>query len=170
MRSLPLTAVVILVAVSAQGSVAAAPAPADPYAALALYDGHWRVTAGAGGKVVDLVNHCARTGLFYACEQVVGGKPVALVVFIPKGESAGGQAYRTQALDAEGAVSHPWYDMTIKGDDWTYAHDGVRDGKPLHERTLNHFTGAGHIHFDVQSSPDGVVWTSQMSGDEERAQ
>jgi hypothetical protein len=146
----------------------AAPAPADPYAPLALYAGHWRLTTAGEAQTVDLVNHCARTGLFFACEQVVDGKPVALVVFLPTTRGEKGQAYRTQALDADGAAVHPWYDLTIDGDDWTYAHKGEKDGKPLFQRTLNHFTGADHFAFTVQTSPDGAIWTNVTSGQEER--
>jgi hypothetical protein len=42
-----------------------------------------------------LVNHCAKTGVFFACEQVVDGKTADLVVFLPRGATGGTQHYRT---------------------------------------------------------------------------
>jgi hypothetical protein len=163
-----LTLIVSALSVIAARGAAAASAPADPYAPLALYGGHWRLAAAGQAKATDLVNHCARTGLFFACEQVVEGKSVALIVFLPTDRGDKGQNYRTQALDADGAAAHPWYDLTIDGDDWTYAHKGEKGGKPLFQRTLNHFTGADHIAFSVQTSPDGLAWTTVTSGQEER--
>ena len=144
---------------------AAAPAlaaPVDAYAPLMRLQGRWSVTSGAG-KTITLENRCAQTGLFLACEQVVDGTPAALVVFLPRGETKDGIIYRTQALRADGATPGPWYGLTIKGDDWIYAPiDKARD------RTLNHFSGADHIHFETQTSSDGVTWTTQTSGDEVR--
>ena len=155
--------IVLLAAFAAWPALAA---PDDPYAPLKLYAGQWRVTP-KGGAAARVDNHCARTGVFFACEQIVDGKPADLVVFIPKGHTAKGQAYRTQALDADGATAHPWSDLTIDGDNWVYSNEKADEGQPLHRRTLNRFTGPDHIHFDVQSSTDGLTWTTQASGDEQ---
>jgi hypothetical protein len=56
----------------------------DPYAPLALYDGKWDSTTTIGEKEsVRIENHCARTGLFFVCEQMLNGKTGSLVVFLP---------------------------------------------------------------------------------------
>jgi len=59
------------------GSAAAHTAP-DPYAALQVYDGVWRVRSGPDGAPQRTENHCARTGMFFRCEQMVGGSTVVL--------------------------------------------------------------------------------------------
>jgi hypothetical protein len=56
--------------------------PDSVYTPLWNYNGTWKVALQ--GKSPDvLINHCTRTGLFFACEQNVNGNPGALVVFIP---------------------------------------------------------------------------------------
>lgn len=158
------------------GIVVCAPAPAraatvaadDPYAPLKLYQGVWTVVS-SDGKITRLDNHCARTGLFFACEQGVNGKPAALVVFLPQGKTVEGQTYRTQALTADAGPPHPWYHLTVDGDHWVYAASAGGDKThPLRERTLNQFSGPDRIHFDVQTSKDGQTWVTTLSGDERR--
>jgi hypothetical protein len=138
----------------------------DPYAPLKLYEGRWSVVSDQDGKTTAVENHCARTGLFFACEQVVNGKSAALIVFLPHGRTADGQTYRTQTLTAEAGAPRPWFTLTIDGERWTYA--AVADGKPARQRTLNQFSGPDRIHFDVQNSKDGKTWTTKMSGEERR--
>ena len=148
--------------------LAAAAAEADPNAALRLYDGKWIATADKDGKTTSIENHCARTGLFFACEQVVNGKTGALVVFLPQEKTAAGQIYRTQALRADGAEPGPWNRLTIDGDRWVYAGPVEDKEHPLHNRTLTRFFGPDRIRFEIQSSPDGQAWTTTMSGEERR--
>ena len=163
-------ATIILAAGCALGFAGAAAAQVDDaYAPLKLYDGAWIVTS-SDGKTTHLENHCARTGLFFACEQVVNGKAAALVVFLPQGKTAEGQTYRTQALTTDAGPPHPWYYLTIDGERWVYAASaGGEKNHPLHERTLNQFTGPDRIHFDVQTSKDGKTWVTTLSGEERRA-
>src|SRR5665213_2957025 len=65
-------------------ALAFAPA-SDPFAPLSAYNGTWTVHAQhsfSGKPGPDtLVNHCNRGQAFYTCEQIVNGKPAALVVF-----------------------------------------------------------------------------------------
>ena len=136
----------------------------NPYAPLELYAGRWTVTS-SDGKITAVENRCARTGLFFACEQVVNGAAAALVVFLPRGRTGAGETYRTQALRADGATPGAWSDLTIAGDDWTYA----QAGPAVRQRTLNHFSGSDHIHYEVQSSIKGKTWKTRTSGDEQRA-
>jgi hypothetical protein len=67
----------------------------DPYAPLALYDGTWDSTTTIGEKEsVRIENHCARTGLFFVCEQMLKGKTGSLAVFLPVTKMAcGGEAF-----------------------------------------------------------------------------
>ena len=141
----------------------------DPYEPLKLYDGSWEVKVSLPEPKVDhLENHCARTGLFYACEQVVNGKTGALVVFLPVGKtSKGAQEYRTQGLMADASAAGEWGHLVIDGDTWIYTWDNSDAKKTVHWRNTNHFSGKEKIHFEVQNSEDGTNWKTQMAGDEE---
>ncbi len=143
-------------------------AAADPYAPLTLYDGAWTAVA-SGGEVTPLENHCARTGRFFACEQVVRGKTMALVVFLPAGSSELGQSYLTQALTTGGERPGPWHRLLIEGDRWTYGDITPPGAKASRERTVNQFFGPNHIHYKVQTSRDGRAWVTTASGDERRS-
>jgi hypothetical protein len=142
----------------------------DPYAALKLYDGKWLVMPSDGPKEgVHLENHCAKTGLFFACEQVVDGKTVALVVFRPTTKLPGGaQEYRSTALVPEDGSSGGWNGLTIEGDRWVYTWDVTESAKKVFYRNINTFTGTDRIHFEIQRSDDGKAWTKQKDGDESR--
>ena len=143
-------------------------AESDAYAPLKRYEGKWIATS-SGGKTTAIENRCARTGLFFVCEQGVNGKAAALVVFLPRAQEGPAEVYRTQALTAAGDRPGPWHVLTIEGDRWVYADAEAPRGKARRERTINTFSGPDHIHFEVQRSFDGKTWTTTMSGDERRA-
>ena len=155
----------LIVVVAASSARAAGP---DPYAALQLYDGAWSVTTDGQAGTTNLVNHCARTGLFFACEQVINGKTGALVVFKPIERRADGQAYMIEALRADGHAPGPWSLLIIDGDRWVYPDDFMEHDQRVYTRTVNVFTGRDRIHFEIQRSTDQKSWTTQMSGDERR--
>jgi hypothetical protein len=149
------------------GASAHAASPADPYEALKRFDGVWRVTTSTG-RNQTVENHCARTGLFFVCEQAVGGEAAALVVFLPKGRKEGGETYRIQTLTAAGDAPRPWRQLTIDGDRWTYGDGEGGRAKGRHERVINTFSGPDYIHYETQVSTDGETWTTTRSGDEHR--
>ena len=159
MRFARQVAVVAAVAILSAASQASC---ADAYAMLSPYAGKWSVVTSRG-KTVAVVNSCARTGLFYVCEQSIDGSPKTLVVFLPRTGADGGGHYRTQTLGADGAEPGHWFSLTIKDADWIYTPEGVQPS----ERTLNHFIDADHIHFSVQKKL-GEAWKTTLSGDETR--
>ena len=130
----------------------------DAYAPLKYYAGTWSVVSSRG-KTSSVTNSCARTGLFFVCEQSLDGASKALVVFLPQG----GGRYRTQTLGADGAEPGHWFSLRIKDADWLYTPEGAEPK----ERTTNHFIDADHIHFEVQKK-DGEGWKTTLSGDETR--
>jgi len=142
----------------------------DPYAPLRLYDGKWSMLpSGDATESVHIENHCTKTGLFYVCEQVVNGKPEALVVFLPIAKTTtGGEEYRMQALIADASPAGEWSKLTIEGEKWVYAWESSDGGKKIQWRNVNTFTGTDKIHFEVQRSDDGNTWKMQKSGDEQR--
>lgn len=137
-------------------------APESAYAALTTYAGTWSVVRSRG-KPAIVVNSCARTGLFFVCEQSLDGVAKALVVFLPRGPGDGGETYRTQTLGADGAEPGHWFSLRIKGADWTYTPEGAEP----RERTLNHVIDVDHIRFEVQKKV-GADWKTTLSGDETR--
>lgn len=142
----------------------------DPYAPLRFYEGVWEVHVSVPEKRTDkIVNHCAKTGTFFSCEQEVNGKTTTLVVFLPKGKTASGaQQYRMQALQPDASAPQDWSQLVIDGNTWVYSWDNKEAGKTTHWRNTNRFTGRDQIHFELQSSEDGSTWKTQLEGNEKR--
>ena len=142
----------------------------DPYEPLKLYDGGWQVNISMPEKKSDhLVNHCARTGKFYSCEQEVNGVTVALVIFLPQGKSgSGGLEYRTLAALPDASKPGDWGRLVIEGNTWTYSWTEKNGDKSVAARNVNVFKDKDHIHFELQRLADGSNWKTEMAGDEER--
>ncbi len=141
---------------------------ADAYAPLRLYQGTWKATRKpSGGAAASnvLVNQCEKLGPFFECLQTVDGKTGALILFLPSGPEG---HYYTQAVTAEGFATGRG-DLVIEGSRWTYSSKSQQDGKVTYQRTVNVFSGEDRIHFEQAESTDGEHWTTQASGDEERA-
>ena len=149
---LPLLSLLFYQAVSAAPKV-----PDSPFVALTVYDGNWKVTpaatAGTPAKVDRLVNHCTMGDAFYTCEQVVNGKPVALVVFVADGKPG---SYHTRIVLPDGQAAGG-SQLTIAGPQWTFLSTD-KAGKPSF-RVVNVFTGRDRIHSEqFQAAADGS-WT-----------
>ncbi len=142
----------------------------DPYAPLRLYDGKWEITTvGEQQGPVQIENHCVRTGLFFACEQVVNGKTEGLLVFLPVMTTAtGGENYRTQPLSPHASPAGPWGELTIEGDLWSYSWASFEGEQKVFWRNINVFSGTDKIHFDISRSEDRKSWKPVRSGDERR--
>ncbi|MHB1700439.1 MAG: hypothetical protein ACYCSN_09960 [Acidobacteriaceae bacterium] len=152
---------------------AAPPAAPNPLADISVYNGAWTVTAqhtmAGPGKQDHLVNRCRLTGSFYACEQVVNGKTMALILFVA-GDKPG--QFHTQSVLPDGhSVGRG--DLVIvhetKGDHWTFTSKDTEQQKTKQYRTENYFSGPNKIHFDQFESIDGVKWELKNSGDEQRS-
>jgi hypothetical protein len=104
----------------------------DPYAPLRLYEGAWEVHVSVPEKRTDkIVNHCAKTGTFFSCEQEVNGKTTTLVVFLPKGKTASGaQQYRMQALQPDASAPQDWSQLVIDGDPGSICGTTKKRGRP----------------------------------------
>lgn len=146
----------------------------DPYAPLALYDGKWDSTTTIGEKEsMRIENHCAKTGLFFVCEQMLNGKTGSLAVFLPVAKMAsGGEEYKITGLSADGSAPGGWNKLTIEGDRWVYSWENTNEGKDEGEkvfwRNVNQFSGADKIHFEIQRSDDETSWKTVKGGDETR--
>ncbi len=143
-------------------------AASDPYESLKAMEGHW-LAATSGGRTQTVDNQCARTGLFFVCEQAVGGKPARLVVFLPKESEGRKRVFRTQTLDSAADRPGPWHDLTIEGDRWTYADLERSRGGKRRERTVVTHSGPDFMHAEIQFSTDGESWTTVSSENLTRA-
>lgn len=155
----------------AGGPVASTTPASDPLAQLTILNGEWTVTSphtmAGPGKTDSLVNHCYLTDAYYTCEQVVNGKPMALIVFTAT-ETAG--SYHTQIVLPNG-YSTGRADLKIDGSHWTYLGKSTSDdGKTTTwYRTENVFTGRDRIHFEQYESNDNTSWKKTNEGDETRS-
>jgi hypothetical protein len=143
-------------------------AAADPFAPLAVYNGTWSVHAQhpfSGGTGPDrLENHCTHGQAFLSCEQIVNGKPAALVVFTISKEPG---KYDVDNIRPNGYASSNT-DLLINGDHWTFITHASAPGETRY-RTENVFHGPDAIHFEqFQSTDDGKTWTKTNEGDETR--
>ena len=137
---------------------------------IAVYDGAWTVTAtktmAGPGKTDSLVNHCTQGSAYYACEQVVNGKSMALIVFVP---AEAPLSYHTQPVLPNGFAAGRG-DLTIAGDHWTFVGKDTEGDKTTWYRTENYFTGKDKIRFEQFESTDNkTTWKMTNSGDEVRA-
>ncbi len=142
-------------------------AASNPFAPLELYNGTWTVHAqhsfsGADGPDT-LVNHCNRGQAFYTCEQIVNGKPAALVIFTASSEPG---KFDVDNILPNGHASSDT-DLFIHGDHWTFITNSATN-TPRY-RTENVFNGPDRIHFEQFESPDGgKTWNKTNEGDDTR--
>ncbi len=139
------------------------------FAPLHLYDGAWTITSphsmAGEGKPDLLVNHCIETEAYYACEQVVNGKPMALIVFTATDNPA---QFHSQPVLPDGHAAGR-ADLTLNGDHWTFFAASTDDaGKPIWYRTENYITGHDKIRFEQYESSDNKTWVKKNEGDEVR--
>lgn len=148
--------------------------PEDAYKPLQLYDGAWQVNVTQPKPKTDhLVNHCARTGKFFSCEQQVNGETGALVIFLPTGPAEKGspsaQSYRTLVALSDASKPGDWGHLTIDGSVWTYTWTSLDGDKVVSWRNVNRFQDNDHIHFELQRQDPDRTWKTQLAGDESRS-
>jgi hypothetical protein len=130
------------------------------YDALRVYAGTWDVNRKGAPKPDRLVNECNLLGTYFACQQTLNGKVMALILFIPR-EKAG--TFYTQAVLTDGSAVGKGQ-LEIEGDRWTFF--STEGGSTY--RTTNVFSGKDRIRFESAESADGKSWKITASGDEKR--
>lgn len=152
-------------------AVRALPAP-DGLDALTAYAGSWRSEihhlptpySKAGNARTRLDNRCWRARAFLACEQVVDGKPVTLVVYL---QGPGPGQYVTHELPADGGAARDGT-LRIVGKRWIFPWRFDDHGRPVQARVVNVFHGRDAIEYRQEYSLDGVHWTVMATGRETR--
>jgi hypothetical protein len=114
------------------------------FAPIKVYEGTWTVvsahTMAGEGRPDAIVNHCNEGTAFYTCEQVVNGKPLALIVYTATDDPT--KIHSQPVLRNGQAVGRG--DSTILGDHWTFLGSGKdAAGKETVYRTENLFTRTG---------------------------
>ena len=136
--------------------------------ALTVYDGSWTVSPrpalGETAKVDHLTNHCHMTDAFYTCEQVVNGKPAALLVFTA-GSVPG--SYHSTVVLPDGSPGGRPGELTIAGDHWTFLNKD-ENGKPTF-RVENVIRDHDHIHYEQYKTTAQGGWELVGQGDEVRS-
>ena len=148
-------------------AAALATAP-GPFAPLAVYNGTWIVHAQhsfTGNPGPDtLINRCTTGTAFFTCEQIVNGKPTALVIFTLSKEPG---KYDVDNVLPNGYASSNT-DLYVAGDHWTFLTRAAKPGDKQY-RTENIFKGPDAIHFEqFESTDDAKTWTKTNEGDESR--
>ena len=139
------------------------------FAPIKVFEGTWTVvsahTMTGDGRPDTIVNHCNEGTAFYACEQMVNGRSLALIVYTATDDPT---KFHSQPVLPNGqAVGRG--DLTILGDHWTFSGSGKDDaGKETFYRTENFFTGRDKIHFEQYESGDNKTWVKKNQGDEVR--
>lgn len=171
------TAAVALAAIAMGGTPSEVPATPqsvtsdDPFSDLTIYDGDWAVHAthpwsGApAGTAEHLQSRCRRFTLYFACEQTVNGKVLALIVYTA-GETSGHLNTRTIAPNG---LAGGRGDLVIGGARWSYLDKPPASLTGPWSRVENVIVDRDHIRFnEFESGDEGKTWVQTNGGTEER--
>ncbi len=165
--SLLLHALLLLTGISAPAQAPVNDAKTnDPRLKLGVLAGKWK-TEGAftdGRKTSsDLECRWSAQQDYLVCEQAVKfpeGEHRQLTVY---SYNSADHLYRYTTIADPGALPNSGT-VEINGPVWTYHSSFERNGKTTQIRTTNDFTVANAETFKVETSQDGVTWTTAMQG------
>jgi len=150
---------------------AAEPAAPSPFAPLLVYRGTWKVTAdrpwsgAAPGAVDRLRSDCRIFHAYFACEQSVNGKPLALIVYTA-GEAP--LEYHTRTI-GPGGLAGGRGTMRIEGHRWTYLDKPAAGLSGPWSRVENVIVSPDRILFEeYESADEGKSWKQTNRGAEVR--
>lgn len=153
----------LLLTVPLQPTLCVAQSPASALDPLTVYDGSWTyTTTAAPAKPDQLTNHCHMTVAFYTCEQVLNGKPVALLVFVAT-DTAG--VLRSSVILPSGSSAGAASELTLAGSHWTFLR---KDAAGVSYRVENYILDHDHIRSEQYKSTDGTSWQKTGEGNETR--
>jgi len=157
--------------VSADRTKAEPMSPTNAFQKLEIYGGDWSVRAdhpwsgASAGSSDDLRSRCQRFSAYFACEQSVNGKPLALIVYTA-GDAPNRFHTRTIATDGRAGGRG---DLVLEGNRWTYLDKPPLGLKGAWSRTENIVRDGNHIRFvEYQSSNEGKTWVQTNAGVEVR--
>jgi hypothetical protein len=154
---------------SVAGVQAAAPA-SDPLAKIAAYAGTWQTDienvktpySNTSKEKTTLTNRCWRSNQYYACNQVVDGKSVALLVFTYIAKKGVYLSHVVPDDDSEGHVGR----LYIHDNVWTFPWEFNDKGKLVYFRVVNTFVKPDEIDYRQEYSEDRKTWILMGRGHE----
>lgn len=174
------TSVIGMMALFALGSATAqAPQPPPKVAAqqptagidaIMAYSGTWKVQgerfataySNAGKEDTTLRNECFKSGLYVACNQYVNGESKVLIVFTYNDAL---KLYTSYPIPHDGQAATAG-SLQIVGNIWTFPWQVTQGETTTYFHLVNVFTGADHIDYVQEFSPDNVHWTIMAKGSE----
>ena len=147
------------------------PLATDAFKKLEIYDGDWTVRAdhpwsGApSGNDDHLRSRCQRFSAYFACEQTVNQKPLALIVYTAADAP---NRFHTRTIATDGRAGGRG-DLVLDGNRWTYLDKPLSGLKGPWSRTENTIRDENHIRFvEYESSDAGKTWVQTNAGFEVR--
>lgn len=140
---------------------------------LSAYQGTWDATvqdfdtaySKAGTSHRTILNECWTSVAFFACGQIVDGKPKALIVYT---YDPSRDIYHTYEIPADGGPPSGGGTLMIKGSTWEYPSKFTYKGRSLQVRVINEFVSPSKINFRRQYSEDGHSWITISKGAESK--
>jgi hypothetical protein len=138
--------------------------------AVMAYAGTWKVQgerfatahSDAGKEDSTLRNECWKNAGYVACDQFVNGESKVLLVFTYSELTKG---YTSYPIPQNGEAASAGR-LQIVGNVWTFPWEVTQGGTTTYFHVVNVFTGADHIDYAQEFSPDNVHWTTMAKGSE----
>jgi hypothetical protein len=157
--------------VSVDRAEAQPPLTTEAFKRLEIYGGDWIVRAdhpwsGApAGSSDHLRSRCQRFSAYFACEQTVNQKPLALIVYTA---AEAPNRFHTRTIATDGRAGGRG-DLVLDGNRWTYLDKPPSGLKGPWSRTENIIRDQNHIRFvESESSDGGKTWHQTNAGLEVR--
>jgi hypothetical protein len=138
------------------------------------YEGTWKCetehfkTAYSEPKKesTTLRNDCWRSGGYFACDQFVDGKSVALIVFTYDAKE---DVFHNYAVPVDGGEASSGK-LLVKGNVWTFPWQATSktNGQPIYFHVVNVFTTPDAIEYRQEFSSDQAHWTVMSKGVEKK--
>lgn len=140
--------------------------------AIAAYAGVWKTHIDhldtpygkAGHEDTSLKNDCWKSGVYFACRQIVDGDPKILLVFTCKDE----HNCTSYQIPSDGGAAGAGK-LRLEGATWTFPWEVTENGKTTQFRVVNVWSSATTIEFRQEFSTDGQHWTAMATGHEVKA-
>ena len=172
LRSLPALLLIALLsrASQAQSPVSPTPAPAG-IDALSNYAGTWKIEidhldappySKAGHETTNLHNDCWKSGIYFACRQIVDGDTKVLIAFTCAKPDHSCTSYQ---IPTDGS-SPGSGQLEIDGNTWTFPWQITESGKTTYFRVVNVWSTPTTIDYRQEYSADQSHWTRTATGHE----
>jgi hypothetical protein len=169
----PLIATLGMGTLLAQAPASPAPASNAPSGIEAIwaYAGTWKVEidhldtppfSKAGHEATNLHNDCWKSGVYFACRQIVDGDPKVLIVFTCVKPDHSCTSYQIPPDGSDPGAGK----LIVEGNTWTFPWTITNDGKTTYFRVVNVWSTPTTIDYRQEFSTDQVHWTRTATGHE----